>query len=102
MLLATARIRVVDQYGNLQETRVLIDQGSEATMITEKLAQRLRLSRQHTSVAVFGVGQQTEVARGRVKLSVWARSGDISTSTSVLILPHLTGYPSSVERSPEE
>ncbi|KMQ84650.1 hypothetical protein RF55_17384, partial [Lasius niger] len=73
MLLATARIRVADRFGNLEEARALIDQGSEATIITEKLAQRLRLPRSHSAVAIFGVGgQQTGTARGRVTLSVWS------------------------------
>lgn len=67
VLLATARVRIVDRFGSLQEARALIDQDSESTIITEKLTQRLRLPHQHTSVAVFGVGgQQTGMARGRV------------------------------------
>lgn len=96
VLLATARVRIADRYGNLQDARALIDQGSEATIITEKLAQRLRLPRQHTSVAVFGVGgQQTGVARGRISISVWPRVGKTIVTTSALILPRLTGYPAS-------
>lgn len=96
VLLATARILVTDRFGNLQEARALIDQGSEATIISEKLVQRLRLPRLHTSVAIFGVGgQQTGVAKGRVNLRVWSRSGTDSASTSALILPRLTGYTSS-------
>ncbi|XP_070167587.1 uncharacterized protein [Polyergus mexicanus] len=93
VLLATVRIRVADRFGNLQEARALIDQGSEATMITEKLAQRLRLTRRFTSVAVFGVGgQQTGTAKGRVALSVWSRTGTNSVTTTALVLPRLTGY----------
>jgi len=96
--LATARIRVSDRFGNLQEARALIDQGSEATIVTERLAQRLRLPRSHTSVAVFGVGgKQTGVAKGRVNLDVWSRAGETSTSTSTLILPRLTGYANSAD-----
>ncbi|KMQ86040.1 hypothetical protein RF55_15095 [Lasius niger] len=103
VLLATARIRISDRFGNLQEARALIDQGSEATIITEKLAQRLRLPRRHTSITVFGVGgQQTGVAKGSVSVSVWPRSGKTSVSASALILPRLTVYASSSDASPTE
>ncbi|KMQ86020.1 bel12-ag transposon polyprotein [Lasius niger] len=103
VLLATARIRIVDRFRNIQEVRALIDQGSEATIITEKLAQRLRLPRRHTSIAVFGVGgQQTGVAKGSVSVSVWPRSGKNSVSASALILPRLTVYATSSDASPTE
>ncbi|KMQ87989.1 hypothetical protein RF55_12602, partial [Lasius niger] len=98
VLLATARIRVADRFGNLQEARALIDQGSETTIITERLAQRLRLPRSRTTVAVFGVGgKQTGVAKGRVNLDIWARSDEDSTATTALILPRLTGYASAAD-----
>lgn len=103
VLLATARIRISDRFGNLQEARALIDQGSEATMITENLAQRLRLPRQPSSVAVFGVGgQQTGTAKGHVSLTVWPLSGRTSVSTSALILSRLTGYASTSEAPSSE
>lgn len=93
VLLATARVTISDRFGNPQEARALIDQGSEATIVSERLAQRLRLPRQRASVMVIGVGgQRTGVARGRISLRVSSRSGDCEVTTTALVLPRLTGY----------
>jgi len=93
VLLATARVTVSDRFGNPQDARALIDQGSEATIVSERLAQRLRLPRQRTSVTIIGVGgQRTGVARGRISLRVFSRSGDCEVTATALVLPRLTGY----------
>ncbi|XP_071652192.1 uncharacterized protein [Temnothorax longispinosus] len=100
VLLATARVQILDRYGRSIDARVLIDQGSEATIITENLAQRLKLPRRQTSVAVFGVGgDQTGVARGSVVLKISPRSGGESVTSHAIILPRLTEY-SSVSDAP--
>lgn len=93
VLLATARVTVSDRFGNPKEATALIDQGSEATIVSERLAQRLRLPRQRTSVTIIGVGgQRTGVARGRISLRVFSRSGDCEVTATALVLPRLTGY----------
>lgn len=48
VLLATARVRVKDRHGIEHKTRALIDQGSESSLVSESLVQRLRLSRSST------------------------------------------------------
>ncbi|XP_076301767.1 uncharacterized protein LOC143219790 [Lasioglossum baleicum] len=55
VLLATAMIHVSDRFGRRQAVRALIDQGSEITMISEVLAQRLQLFRTAATVDIFGV-----------------------------------------------
>jgi len=73
VLLATARVHVRDRAGALHPARALVDQGSEISIVTEALAQRLRLPRVGAPVAVFGVGgRRTAVSRGRVTMSVAA------------------------------
>lgn len=69
VLLATARVLVVDRAGAHHVVCALADPGSEASLIAESLAQRLRLPRSPTSVAIFGVdGVQTGLARNRVSI----------------------------------
>ncbi|XP_046417426.1 uncharacterized protein LOC124178233 [Neodiprion fabricii] len=103
VLLATARIRVADRFGNLHHTRALIDQGSDTNMITERLAQRLHITRAKTSIAIFGVGGvQTATAKGKVELKVTARHKDTTIGTTALILPKLTLYGNNVEESRRE
>ncbi|KMQ84743.1 hypothetical protein RF55_17211 [Lasius niger] len=93
VLLATARVLVTDRVGVRHVVRALIDPGSEASLMAESLAQRLRLPRTPTSVAVFGVGGvQTGSPRGRVSVKLSSRSEDFSITVSSLVLPRLTLY----------
>jgi len=73
--------------------RALIDQGSESSLVAESLAQRLRLPRKHTSVAVYGVGGKlTGFARGLIDVEISSLSGESPLMVSALILPQLTIY----------
>ncbi|XP_046619726.1 uncharacterized protein LOC124304951 [Neodiprion virginianus] len=103
VLLATARIRVADRFGNLHHARALIDQGSDTSMITERLAQRLHITRTKASIAICGVGGvQTATAKGKVELKVTARHKNTTIVTTALILPKLTLYGNNVEASRRE
>lgn len=98
VLLATARIRVADRYGALHDARALVDQGLESSLVSERLAQRLKLSRAPVSVAVFGVGGlKSGIARGRVVFSLSPLSGGAAMSVSALVLPQLTVYAGGVD-----
>ncbi|XP_029674246.1 uncharacterized protein LOC115242242 [Formica exsecta] len=98
VLLATARVRVADRHGLLHPARALIDQGSESSIISERLAQRLRLPRTPASVSVFGVGgQKSGHAKGRVALSLSPRHGGAAMSIPALVLPRITVYAGGVD-----
>ncbi|XP_029170330.1 uncharacterized protein LOC114940017 [Nylanderia fulva] len=91
VLLATARVRVLDGHGSWHSARALIDQGSESSIISERLVQRLRLPRMPAAVSVYGLGEKkTGVAKGKVQLTFRAHNGDQSNSVAALILPKLT------------
>lgn len=93
VLLATARVRVADRFGAFHHARALIDQGSEASLVSESLAQRLKLPRAPTSITVFGVGgKESGWARGLLNLSVSPRTGGSAVAVSALILPQITLY----------
>ncbi|XP_024885965.1 uncharacterized protein LOC112463685, partial [Temnothorax curvispinosus] len=95
VLLATARVRVADHFGAWHSARALVDQGSEISMISERLAQQLKLPRLPVSISVFGIGgQKTSTARGRVSLSMSPRSGGAAMAISAIILPRLSAYAS--------
>lgn len=84
---------MADRFGELHPARALIDQGSESSLVTESLAQRLRLPRAASSVSIYGVGGQlTGVARSRVSLRILHHSGEASLSVSALVLPQLSLY----------
>ncbi|XP_076659820.1 uncharacterized protein LOC143363084 [Halictus rubicundus] len=92
VLLATAMVQVADKFGRRHVVRALIDQGSEVSMMTEALAQRLQLPRTTSLVDIFGVGgQQLARARGRINLDISSSRGD-TIKVSAILLPKLTGY----------
>ncbi|XP_070531355.1 uncharacterized protein [Cardiocondyla obscurior] len=93
VLLATARIALRDHFGNEHHVRALIDQGSDASMVTEALVQRLRLPRERSSTAIFGVGgRQCDTARGVVTLRMTPRCGGSEISCRAIVLPRITVY----------
>ncbi|XP_039310755.1 uncharacterized protein LOC105197317 [Solenopsis invicta] len=98
MLLATARVLVTDQFGTLHAVRALMDPGSETSLITESLAQRLRLPRTPASVAIYGVGGlRSGVSRGRIAMNLTSRNGNAVFAISALVMPRLSIYGGSVE-----
>jgi len=93
VLLAIARVRVTDRFGRVHTARALVDQGSESSLVSEALAQRLRLMRSPTSVAVYGVGgKQTGLARGQVALQIRSLCDGPLINVTALVFPRLTLY----------
>ncbi|XP_071653077.1 uncharacterized protein [Temnothorax longispinosus] len=100
VLLATARVFVDNRYNQRIMTRALIDPGSEVSLVTEALVQRLRLPRKPTSTIIVGVGgKQTGIARGRVSITLSSRFADFTTTISALVLPRITRYEARAETS---
>ncbi|XP_070524041.1 uncharacterized protein [Cardiocondyla obscurior] len=93
VLLATARVLVRDQFDGEHRVRALVDQGSETSIVSESLVQRLSLPRFGASVAVFGVGgNRAAFTRGRVALRVKSANGGAEIDVCAVILPKLTTY----------
>ncbi|XP_029158967.1 uncharacterized protein LOC114931164 [Nylanderia fulva] len=98
VLLATARTLVDDVHGEHQAVRALIDPASEVSIVTEAVAQRLRLPRLPFAVTIYGVGgQRTGKAKGKVMITVRSRTSNFSLEVKALILPQLTARASRVD-----
>lgn len=93
ILLATAWIAVGSSTGSDAVVRALLDQGSVITLISERLAQRLRLERSRISITITGIGGAASVAKNAARISVSPRNrlGPV-LSVSALILKSLTNY----------
>ncbi|XP_029171127.1 uncharacterized protein LOC114945863 [Nylanderia fulva] len=99
VLLATARINVADRYGSPQAVRALIDQCSEVSIISETLAQRLRLPRVSTGLSIFGIGgTRSGSARGKVTLHVTSDVTNAKLSVVAFVLPRISLQQGSVSR----
>lgn len=94
VLLATAWVLVRTSSGREQKLRALLDQGSEATLITESVVQQLRAPRQRITSTVFGIGDiQTATATSVATFTIEACHGDGPVIPAcALILNKLTSY----------
>lgn len=96
IFLATARVLVAYRYGEPHFVRVLIDQGSEVSIVIESLVQRLRLQRNHSSVTIFGIGESLFSATcGKVALKITSKVTGETCSVFAFVFPRLSSYRSS-------
>ncbi|XP_070526948.1 uncharacterized protein [Cardiocondyla obscurior] len=92
ILLATARIYVKNRYGQEILVRALIDPGSEVSIISESLAQKLRLPRQPATTAIFGIGgTKSGQAHGCITLDITSSTRSAyKLKVSVFVLPRVS------------
>lgn len=94
VLLATARVKVVSHIRETVEARALIDQGSEISLISERLVQLLRLSRSQFSLSLVGIGaQKSNKTRGIVFFKIRPHfEAEFEFPVSVHILPKIIRF----------
>lgn len=67
VLLATAQVKVIKEREEKYHIRALLHQGSEISLVSENLIQRLHISRQPSSIPIIGIGEQkSSKTRGSV------------------------------------
>lgn len=98
-LLATAIVKVKDKYGTNHLMRVLIDQGSEGTIITEKAAQLLCLSYKKEKIPLTGLdgkplGKVTKSVRIQVQSAI---DDSFVMSMEALVMRSVTSPGSNLE-----
>lgn len=97
VLLATAQVIVIAQNGNTK-VRALINQGSEISLISERLVQRLKLPRKQSSVSLVGIGaQKLNKIRDIINFKLRSHDGNFEHGISAHILSKLTTTILSVE-----
>lgn len=92
VLLATARVRVVDKFGTLHAVRALVDQGSKISLVAESLAQHLQLARATTSTSIVGLGGRFTGVRGQVELALTPLRDGPLLQVSAFVLDRLTKH----------
>ena len=93
VLLATAVVEVKDASGSMQQCRVLLDSGSQASFVTEQCTVRLGLQRKKANVIVKGIGESASApARGQVIVTMQSRFQDSSVMVEALILARVTSH----------
>ncbi|XP_071574488.1 uncharacterized protein [Temnothorax nylanderi] len=101
ILLATARVTIANRHGNPHPVRVLLDQGSEVSIIAESLAQRVHLQRSRSAVTIFGIGgSKSGSTRGKVTVSLTSETTGDTIIAVAFVLPRLSLYQGSTTKSP--
>ncbi|XP_070158767.1 uncharacterized protein [Polyergus mexicanus] len=93
VLLATARVVLMGESGRSVNVRALLDFGSEASFVSERAAQLLKLARRRVRVAVSGLqGATTGTASHTVSVMIGThRSPSVRIAVPrALVLPKLT------------
>ncbi|XP_025262627.1 uncharacterized protein LOC112637358 [Camponotus floridanus] len=99
ILLATARVTIKDHVGRPHDIRALIDQGSEVSLVSEALAQRLRLPRIRSSMTIAGIGGASGATRGRLSLALSSAITGATLPVQAYVLPHLSSYQGPIVRA---
>ncbi|XP_055603791.1 uncharacterized protein LOC129752026 [Uranotaenia lowii] len=90
VFLSTVMLTVKDYSGAKHMVRALLDNGSQANIISERLCQVLKLKRRAINVPICGVGQAETRARHSVRATIGSRVKDFSIGMDFLVLQRVT------------
>ncbi|XP_053686400.1 uncharacterized protein LOC128735944 [Sabethes cyaneus] len=90
VFLSTVVLAVRDQNGEMHLARALLDNGSQANIMSERLSQILKLNRRAVNIPICGVGEMESKARHLVSTLVSSRVTDFSINVDFLILQRVT------------
>ncbi|XP_058827450.1 uncharacterized protein LOC131687383 [Topomyia yanbarensis] len=90
VFLLTVIVKVIDTYGVEHLARALLDSASQPNLITDRMAQILRLRRQPVNVTVQGAGKLSKPVRESVFAQVHSRTGDFSCGVNFLVMDKVT------------
>ncbi|XP_034945919.1 uncharacterized protein [Chelonus insularis] len=103
VLLPTAIVNIKNRFGNYLQARVLLDQGSEISLVTENLVQQLQIPRQSGSLSLNMINNKTSKSRGLAVLHLNPYfSSSFELTVHALILPKLTGILPSEPSNPKQ
>ncbi|XP_058840964.1 uncharacterized protein LOC131696441 [Topomyia yanbarensis] len=86
VILPTAVVIIVDCYGKEHFARAILDCASQASLITEQMAQLLRLKRTKMSMLVNGVGDQPMLATESVATQIRSRKKNFTSDIEFIVL----------------
>ncbi|XP_058816228.1 uncharacterized protein LOC131679509 [Topomyia yanbarensis] len=86
----TAVVSVVDCYGKEHFARAILDSASQANLMTERMAQLLRLRRSKVNLLVNGVGGHPKLATESVTTQIRSRRKQFTTNIDFIILEKIT------------
>ncbi|XP_055714973.1 uncharacterized protein LOC129809183 [Phlebotomus papatasi] len=93
VLLATARVRILDCHSNVHYCRAILDAGSQVNLITTRLCQRLALPMLPSNCLVQGIGASSHTTRHQVsaRIQVDKNEGNEIIPLDCLVMKRITG-----------
>ncbi|XP_062538785.1 uncharacterized protein LOC134207078 [Armigeres subalbatus] len=88
--LSTVHVSVKDCNGRLHKARALLDSGSQANLISERLCQTLKLPRKGSNIPVSGVGSARIQINGSVSATIGSLVTEYTISVDFLVLKKVT------------
>ncbi|XP_026827674.1 uncharacterized protein LOC113562437 [Ooceraea biroi] len=94
VIFATVQVNVTSRAGKQVRVRALLDQGSEASFVSESHVQLLQLPRRPASVPIIGIGaHRSSHAHGKTTLKISSRViSTVHLHVEALILSSITAY----------
>ncbi|XP_076235095.1 uncharacterized protein LOC143179667 [Calliopsis andreniformis] len=89
-ILSTAIVHIVDNKGQLQPCRMLIDSGSQSHFLSERTALRLGLPRKRINIPVIGINRGTTNIKHSVTTTIRSRINKFRTDATFLVIEHIT------------
>ena len=100
VLLMTCRVKVISSDGSVTQARALLDCAASTSLITERLAQQLRLPRRPSNFTINGVAGVNVRPKGTVKFKVAGARGGREIEVEASVLPKVTADLPTVPVSP--
>ncbi|XP_053686349.1 uncharacterized protein LOC128735892 [Sabethes cyaneus] len=88
--LMTAVVKVVDVYGNEILARAMLDSGSMSNLMSERLAQMLRIKARKADINVHGIGADVVKCSRTVSTEIRSRLTDFAVKLEFLVLRKVT------------
>ncbi|XP_062538933.1 uncharacterized protein LOC134207227 [Armigeres subalbatus] len=90
VFLLTVKLKVLDKWGKSHYARALLDSGSQANLMTERLCQLLKLKRNDKKVEISGIGQSRRQIAHEVSTVVGSRIQEFSMPMDFLVMSQVT------------
>lgn len=89
VFMLTVVLRIVDVYGKEHFARALLDSASQPNLMSDRLAQLLRLRRQKANVLIHGIGEKPEHATDSVSTKILSRKNNFARDVNFLVLKRM-------------
>ncbi|XP_030759214.1 uncharacterized protein LOC115884703, partial [Sitophilus oryzae] len=90
VLLSTAVVNIFDSNGRSHTCRILLDNGSEASFISESLFEKLKLPSTAVNLSITGIAQNQAKVLKQTKLLIESRQSNFKININCLVLPKIT------------